>query len=415
MLIWKPPMPDRKSTMLILIVGLCALASSYWAKGFWYLIDGPAGQGAIDLRVRWVDQRYVLHRQNPFDVYFTHHGAAVPAVVWHGRDASVIPQLGAPAAVGYPAWSYFSGYVLFWPSWQTTRVYYAAIQLICLLWLVRWAFLQGRQVDAWCGAFCASAVAATASFCTTLANGQYGILVLALLAAALQLDEAGWPCTAGLLAGVACLKPNITGPFLLCFAVRRRWRVLSMATGYLSIASLWIWVAVRTNPLEMLGQMLRGGADFAQTGYGLVSVAIALGMKPATATPIIALSVMSVTLVICLKYRKRPALELFAVAGVAARFWTYHQTYDNLSVIFLLVALARKSWVRGTPGQLLALGAVGVSLWLPAKFTDLLWFQVVQCFVWIAGTVVMLIDASARNRGYRDSDAMGFTDVAASA
>jgi hypothetical protein len=194
---------------MILTIGLCAVAIPYWTKGFRYLIDGPGGQGAIDLRLRWVEQRYVLNRQNPYDVDFAGEQSVKPAAVWNGRNASVLSEVGPPASVDYPPWSYFSGYLFFWPSWRSTRIYYAGIQLLCLVWLIRWAFLQGRSVDVSCAAFCAAGMAATASFCTTLANGQYGILVLALLAASMHLDEIGWPYAAGMLAGVACLKPRL--------------------------------------------------------------------------------------------------------------------------------------------------------------------------------------------------------------
>jgi glycosyl transferase family 87 len=401
-------MLQRNRAVLYVIVVLCIGAILYWAKGFRYLVNGPGGEGAIDLHMRWVDQQYVFHRQNPFDVYFAQHSDPGPPAP-NGRDASVIAGIGAPPSIGYPAWSYFSGYLFFWPPWRATRIYYAGIQAVCLLWLLRWAFVQGRQVDAWCGAFCAAAVAATASFCTTLANGQYGILVLALLAASMQLDEAGWPYAVGLLAGVACLKPNITGPFLLVFVGRRRWRAIAAAIAYLIIASLWIWMAIRTNPLETLGQMMRGGERFAETGYGPVSIAIGLGMKPRMATPLIALTGAALALAICAKYRHRPALDLFAVAGVAARLWTYHQTYDNLSVVFLLVALSRIAWTRGTLSTAITLSLVGASLWMPAKFTDLLWFQVIQCLVWIGGTAVMLMLPATNRDGGRDSIASSGT------
>jgi hypothetical protein len=384
-------MLQRHQTALIATILLCGVAILYWAKGFRYLIDGPGGKGAIDLRLRWVDEQYVLHRQNPYDVYFAAHVAPEPKAVPQGRDASIIREIGTPGAVGYPAWSFFSGYLLLWLPWRATRVYYAVVQLVCLIWLIRWAYLQGRQVDAWCGMFCSAAVAATGSFCTTLANGQYGILVLALLAVSQQLDEAGWSGTAGLLAGIACLKPNIAGPFLLYFVARQRWRAIAGAIAYLLIASLWIWGAIHTNPLETLGQMMRGGESFAKAGYGPITIVLAMGLKPRFATPLIALAGAVLTLMICAVYRRRPSLELFAVAGVAARLWTEHQTYDNLSVVFLMVALSQLAWTKRAWSVALTMAAVGASLWLPAKLTDLLWVQIVQCLVWIGGTAVMLV------------------------
>lgn len=391
LLFWKA-MPARSRVGLaIVIVALLGAALAYWARGFRALVSGRERTAAIDLHLRWVDQQYVLNRQNPFDVWFAHRGDSEPAAaVWRGRNASVIGGVGVPFGVSYPAWSYFSGYPLFCLPWKATRIYYAAIQLTCLVWLLRWAFLKGGQVDVWCGAFCAAAVAATASFCTTLEIGQYGILVLALLTGSLQLEEAGSPIAAGLLAGIGCLKPNIAAPFLLCFLARRRWRALAAAMGYLSVASLWIWTAIHTNPLETLQQMMHGSESFVESGYGPVAAALALGMKAQFATPLIAVAVVAMSLPIIVQYRRRPALQLFAVAGVVARFWTYHKSYDNLSIVFLLVALSKLAWERPTRVVLASLAAVGASLWLPARVNDLLWYQIVQCLVWIAGVGVML-------------------------
>lgn len=398
-------MPARlRVALVILIVTLLGVAMAYWAKGFCDLVNGREKSAAIDLHLRWVDQQYVLNRQNPFDVCFAHRGNSKPAVAtWNGRNASVIAGVGVPGGVSYPAWSYFSGYPLFCLPWKATRIYYAALQLPCLIWLLRWAFLQGRRLDVWCGAFCAAGVAATASFCTTLEIGQYGILVLALLAGSLQLEEAGSSSAAGLLAGIACLKPNIAAPFLLCFLARRRWRGLAAAIAYLSIANLWIWMAIHTNPLEMLHQMMHGSESFVESGYGPVAAALALGMKAQIATPIIALTVVAISLPIIVQCRRRPVLQLFAIAGVVARLWTYHKSYDNLSMVFPLVALSKLAWERPGRVTVISLAAVGASLWLPARFTDLFWFQIVQCLVWIAGVGVMLAHGGPAVRHERES------------
>lgn len=404
LLFWRA-MPARiRGALAIVIVALLGAALAYWAKGFRDLVSGRERTAAIDLHLRWVDQQYVINRQNPFDVSFAHRGNSEPAAaVCKGRNASVIGGVGVPGGASYPAWSYFSGYPLFCLPWNATRIYYAALQLTCLIWLLRWAFLQGREVDVWCGAFCAAGVAATASFCTTLEIGQYGILVLALLTGSLQLEEAGSPIAAGLLAGIACLKPNIAAPFLLYFLVRRRWRALAAAMAYLSVASLWIWIAIHTNPLETLQQMMHGSESFVQTGYGPVAAALALGMKAQFATPLIAVFVVAISLPIIMQYRRRPALQLFAVVGVVARFWSYHKAYDNLSIVFLLVALSKLGWERPTRVTVVSLAAVGASLWLPARVTDLFCFQIVQCLVWIAGVGVMLAYGEPTRRDERDS------------
>ncbi len=130
-------MRQKKLGILITIAGLGAVALAYWGKGLFYLVDGPGGTGAIDLRQRWIEQRYVLHRQNPYDVYFASLGAPELEAARRGRDASAIAELGPPTVIAYPPWAYFSGYALLWPPWGVARLYYAVIQLLCLCWLVR--------------------------------------------------------------------------------------------------------------------------------------------------------------------------------------------------------------------------------------------------------------------------------------
>jgi len=45
-------------------------------------------------------------------------------------------------------------------------------------------------------------------------------------------------------------------------------------------------------------------------------------------------------------WRQAPIITHFAIASVAARFWTYHSNYDNVIVAFLLLALGYLAWNR---------------------------------------------------------------------
>lgn len=389
----------NRRTVNCLIVLLSALAIAYWAKGFVYLTVGRHGEGAIDMRLRWIEQQYVLNRQNPGDVFFASYGLGLTdRSLARGRSGAIIKSLGPPGPQGYPPWAFFSGYLLFWLPWSANRIYFAFIQLLCLVWLIRWAYLEARILGQREAALAAAGVAAMAAICTTLGTGQYGILVIGLLGAVLQLETTDRRYTAGLLLGIACLKPSIAGPFLLPFLVKGRWKEIVAAAGYIVAASAVIWWVVRTSPFEMLDQAIvshRMGAAIAQSGYGPLTIAAWLGMPPQLATPLVAGAALSGALAVLFAFRHRPLLDMFAVCAVCGRFWTYHQTYDNLVLVFLLVALARRLLQSERWSAMLWLAAVGVSLWTPAKITDQLWFQLFQSIVWIGGLAVLLMAAQA--------------------
>ena len=83
-------------------------------------------------------------------------------------------------------------------------------------------------------------------------------------------------------------------------------------------------------------------------------------------------------------------LTLYAIASVAARFWTYHLNYSNLILAFLPLAL----WRRSTgPVNRWAVGLfflVTASLWIPAKVADLPAGQVAEQVVWLIGLAGLL-------------------------
>src|SRR5579872_6131580 len=195
----------------------------------------------FDLRRRWIDQQYIFHRQNPFDVLFRanaiKHGTPPPLI---SRNAEADLAIGPPDTEGYPPWSFFSGAVLVGLPWEAERVYFAALNLVAIGFIGWWGFSVGRKFGLEAGVLFAAATAAMGSVRVTLSFGQYGILVDALLVGALVLEERRWSMLGGLLLGIAMLKPNIAAPFMLCFLVQRRFRALAGAMGYLTVASLVI-------------------------------------------------------------------------------------------------------------------------------------------------------------------------------
>src|SRR6202158_850919 len=93
---------------LLLAAGLAALSIAYLGKGFFFgaLLD------ASDVKRRWLEERYVLLAQN--------------------LDPRIAVRLIRRDVI-YPPWAYFSGVLLFWPPWPQVRIWFALINLACLI------------------------------------------------------------------------------------------------------------------------------------------------------------------------------------------------------------------------------------------------------------------------------------------
>jgi len=349
----------------------------------------------FDLRRRWIDQQYIFHRQNPFDVLFRanaiKHGTPPPLI---SRNAEADLAIGPPDTEGYPPWSFFSGAVLVGLPWEAERVYFAALNLVAIGFIGWWGFSVGRKFGLEAGVLFAAATAAMGSVRVTLSFGQYGILVDALLVGALVLEERRWSMLGGLLLGIAMLKPNIAAPFMLCFLVQRRFRALAGAMGYLTVASLVIWGVTHTNPLEMIGQMLTAIRDYITNAAGVLKAAIRIGVPAREAIPLVAAGGLIVGTILMALLRDGPLLAQFAVASVIAKFWAYHHPYDDLMLIFLLIQLGQSMFVKPTSLNKFAFVAVGLSLvWQPPGYEGYRWpMAVAQHVAWFVGLFVVLRD-----------------------
>jgi hypothetical protein len=123
----------------------------------------------------------------------------------------------------------------------------------------------------------------------------------------------------------------------------------------------------------------------------LVAPLLQLGLDRKVVTPLLAAIVLVPTVALLWAGRHRPLLDLFAIAAVAGQLWTYHKSYDNVMLVFLLVALGARA--LRNPADVLAgfsFLLVGASLWLPASITDNAPFLVFQLVAWIGGLTVLL-------------------------
>jgi hypothetical protein len=370
------------ATILLFVIG-----TAYLIRGTYFLFTD-----AGDFYSRWVEQQYVFRAKNPFDIVERHiaesEGKPAPQVP---RDSSIESDLGLPGG-GYPPWAYFTGAVLGWPPTPTAaRWYFGLMNLGLLSFLLIWAFNLGLRDGKRVALFFAASLLATSSICSTFGVGQYGVVVLSALAGAWWLDQKNRWVLAGLLLGVAMTKITLAGPFMLPFLVKQRWQVLMVATGYIGLGSVIIWLVVKTNPIEMLQQLLAVAEYYALEGYSLVNILAIFGVETRSAMELAAPFSLALAMVLSYIWRSAPMLTHFAIAALTARLWTYHKDYDNLIMIFLLMALGVVAFRNYSRLAIAGFFVMGLSLWLPGRLTDIQVYRVFQCVAWLGCLAVLLI------------------------
>lgn len=362
---------------IFLICALTILSVAYLGKGLYVgvFVSGGKFLGAVDLDARWVETRYVLRGVNPYLV----------------TKANADPGLGVLPGLGYPPWTYISALPLLWPSWPAVRTWYAACEVASLLFIAFYLLRSNRdKIPFQDCILLALSVTAISPFCTSMGNGNFGVIVIALLFGAWAANDAGYVITAGLLFGLAMLKPNMAAPFLLVPLVQGKFRTLLVAAAYLVFASLIVWAMTRTDPLQMLVQMFHAVKKFTVVDQGPLSAELRLGVPYEYAVPATAIFFAgSLSVPIWLR-RKGETLLLFAFAGVIARLWTYNSNYSNMLIVFLLLGLGSFGLGQkrfAIPAFLL----VGASLWAPASMMDAGISQLSEVAIWIAGVVCLFV------------------------
>ena len=390
---------------------VCApLALVYTGYGLVLLFRGATGL-PDDFMRRWREERYVLARTDPYDVLFTEEGKAGghPPTL-HFRQVEQDPKIGALDTIGYPPWTYFTGIFLHSlpPPWG--RLQYGLANVLALVSIALWVIKQTPQISLvsahW---FLPLTVLGTMPFWCTLAYGQYGVLLLALVAWSVSLSEMGWSVPAGVLMGMAMLKPSFTLPFGLLLVCRRNWRAVAVAVTYVLIGGLLVCDLTHTPPETFLLQMQADGARYVLDLPGVLKAVVVVGKVPLrVAMPGLILTFLIATgFWIIWMGDRASTLDRLAIAGLAARLFTYHRPYDDLLVVFLCVALTVRWMKRQTAPLTIGMAGVGLSLWLPLGFGWKWPFAASQHLCWMLGAIVLtgdilqalpgLVDTSVHN------------------
>ena len=337
--------------------------------GLIYLVYGGHGlfTSAGDYRMRWVEQHYVFRGKNPIDIFERAQAEAQnKSQPDKGRDTRIDPDLG-PTDGGYPPWAYFAGAALTWePSFAVGRCLYGVFNLALLGGLLLWAYYLGKKEEHLVGLFLAASLLAVNSICTTFLLGQYGVLVLASLVAAYLFDEKDNWLASGLCLGIALTKVTLAGPFVLPL-IKARWRVLLVTGGYLLFGSLVIWPVIKTNPVEMLGQMMASSEHYQTHGDSLNNLLefFGLGVQPAMRFAAVASLLLGIGFLYL--WRFASILTHYAIVALVTRAWCYHALYDNLILAFLLLELGLTAWRARSWLGLWSYILLGLTLWMPGR------------------------------------------------
>ncbi len=383
-----PRNPGDHRALWVLVAALLGGGALYHAKGI-ALLSRPGGGG--DGIQRWQEVRYVLAGRNPYDATYATFGVG-RAPNDPTRSTSPLPSLEVPDSGGYPPWAFASGVAFFGVGRSATKPTFLAISLGLTAATAAWAWRAARPPGGgaeagWLGVASVLGIAAYSTCCHV---GQYGGVVVGLLALSAWCLQGGFEVAGGLLLGVALLKPTIAGPFALILLWGGRWRALASCVAYVGAASLLVWGATRTDPVEMLLQMLAAGADFVDDSQGLIGLLRRAGLTPKQVTPVLALAVLVPGAILLLACRRRPLVVQFAAAAVVGRLWAYHKFYDNMMMCFLLVALARAACSRWSALAWAGFLVAGTVTWSPSSLWKAEAAVLAQVAAWIFGLVALL-------------------------
>jgi hypothetical protein len=352
-----------RAAVVAAAVALFLVGGAYQVKGNLDLIAGQETSSAIDIKNRDTEHELFVRGQNPFDSF----------------EAS------------QPPWGYPFGLLLTAPEWPAVRVYFAVINALALAVLMWWAYREPRMAPPHVRWLLAGAVFAFGGSCTATEVGQVSIVVTALLAGALMLDRMQRQAAAGLLVALALIKPTIAAPFAVALLVAGRYRAAAAAAAYGAAACAFTWSVTGALPHHMLQQMAAGAAKYAGAGtLGLNDVLAAAGVVSAAQ---VALAPLIVTVpAMALMAMARQSLTLsFAVAAVWGRLWTYHKSYDDVMLAFLLIPLGVLALVHRSRAASAAFVLVGAVSWIPGRLLAVPEIQMLQLVAWPAALAVLVV------------------------
>jgi hypothetical protein len=360
----------KQTILLILSFILFFMGLAYLAKGFYLLAFDGSPERPIDLLARWTEQQYIYLKTYPY----------------YMDSAAIDPRLGRVESGGYPPWAFFTGFFIF-PniSWTLTRFHQLLLNILSIGILSRFAYQIGLPFGQLSAYFFVASCLAISSNCTTLGTGQYGIIINAFLIGVYYCVQTRKNILAGILMGMALAKPSISAPYILSLAIYRKVNPILIAFSYIVFATLYIAWLTRLNFGNVLSRFLDQIKYVADDGFSGINILISLGFNKNLAILLLVAIATGISVVIFQKLRYAPLLTLFASASVIGRVFIYHRIYDDVMLVFLLLALLKLAFQFPNRYNIASIALTGLTLWLPASVQNRIpYWPSIQIFIWLS-------------------------------
>ncbi|MBI5446659.1 MAG: DUF2029 domain-containing protein [Deltaproteobacteria bacterium] len=314
-----------------------------------------------------------------------------------------------------------ASYALFWAllGWLPSggaKLLWGITAAAALGWLVRLTVRESRAETPSERALAALIPLSMYATGATVGNGQFTIHLLALIAGGLSLLRnprwtPGRAALGSVLVLASLVKPTVSAPFcwIALFASKTVWPAACVAATY---AGLTVFAASfqETGLSGLLKAWLRLGLEAASAaGESNLQLWLAKAGLESWALPA-ALLVLGALGLWIHRHRRADLWVLVGVTAVVARLWSYHRWYDDMLLLFPLLALfrvAKEAPAGGLLGPaagilfsvtLVSTLAPGGLYLLPASWTTA--YTGAQSAVWIAA-LLFLAAAARRSDGGR--------------
>ncbi len=315
----------RGPAILSLAAALMALAALVrMGYGLWRLLWQPTPTGASDLAQRWVEVRDMFAGR---DVYLSNGNATYP-----------------PATITM-LWP-----ILSWASLAIARWLWAILTVGALVWIVRVALRSSGATTKTERLVAMLMPLAMYSTGGATGNGQLTVLVVACLLASLPIllreDRVRPLALAVLVFVVALAKPSLAAPFFWLVLFRPK-RLL----GAIAIGAIYLGLTAAPGLAQPVGAVQLCHQYLSRIGYDAAKAAASIGhanvhswlievRRPQWDTGA-SLMILGFLGLWTWRHRRADPWLLMSAAAFAARFWTYHATYDDLIVLIPMIALFR--------------------------------------------------------------------------
>lgn len=307
--------------MRIAIAGMGIAALVWLGYEFWRLVFQTGYWGAIDLKfLRTLTQRWFSGQS----VYGESSGAMYPPTSF----VIAFPFLG-------------------WVTFPQARWLWAGISVLALGWLIGLvvsASGANTRLEKIMIALIPLSMYATGA---AIGNGQFITLIIPALGTGilwLRQAKLDWrqEFLAILFILLSLVKPTVSAPFfwIVLFATRRLRSAIGVVIGYLALTGFALSLQT-DSPFYILTNWLDGSLVIAaEMGSANFSLGLAwLGLEswilPGAGLMLFALGIW------VWFYRTSDLWVLMGVVAIVARLWVYHWWFDDLLIIFALVALYR--------------------------------------------------------------------------